>query len=77
MLMFPLVLSRRIVSTLDHAAKANTSPWFFKELPEPTSEPKELRACADESRADEDVTIEAVWIYVNTTCGYCLFFVGI
>ncbi len=40
-------------------------PWFFKKLPSLTSDPIELRACADDNRADEDVAIKSVEIYVQ------------
>ena len=43
----------------------NTFPWFFKELTERTSDPIELRVCADDTRANEDVAIELVEIYVQ------------
>ena len=38
----------------------NTFPWFFKELPDPTSDPVELRVCEDDTRADEDVAVDFV-----------------
>ena len=41
-------------------------PWFCKELPEPTTDNIELRACRDAPRSnDEDVGLEMVEIYVQ------------
>ena len=39
--------------------------WFCKDLPQPTTDDIEFRVCADEARANEDVYIEDVEIYVQ------------
>ena len=40
-------------------------PWFCKQLPEATTDDIELRLCADEVFANEDVLLESVEIYVQ------------
>ena len=39
--------------------------WFCKDLPQSTTDDIEFRLCTDQSRADEDVYIEDVEIYVQ------------
>ena len=39
--------------------------WFCKDLPQPTTDDIEFRLCADEVRANEDVYIEHVEIFVQ------------
>ena len=43
----------------------NSPPWFCKQLPNSTSEPIELRVCRDQGRSNEDIAIEAIYIYVQ------------
>ena len=43
----------------------NTRPWFLKELSPPTSDDIEMRVCRDESRANEDIAMSSVEIYVE------------
>ena len=43
----------------------NTPPWFFKELSSSTSDDIEMRVCRDESRANEDIAMSSVEIYVQ------------
>ena len=43
----------------------NNPPWFCKTLPQPTTDDIEVRICADEALANEDVTVEMIEIYVN------------
>ena len=45
----------------------NNPPWFYKQLPAPTSEPIELRVCLDQSTSNENIALEAINIYV---CNY-------
>ena len=40
-------------------------PWFCKELPEPTTDDLEFRLCGDESRNNEDITIDLVELYIQ------------
>ena len=43
----------------------NTPPWFFKQLPQPTTEDIEMRVCRDEDSDNEDILIEIVEIYAQ------------
>ena len=36
----------------------NDPPWFFKQLPQPTTDEVELRACRNQERSNEDTRIE-------------------
>ena len=53
------------VGCLDGAEECSEEAnWFYKALPLPTDDDIEFRLCTDQSRADEDVYIEVVEIYV-------------
>lgn len=43
----------------------NNPPWFYKELPQPTTDDIEMRLCTDQGRGDEDSVVEIVDIYVQ------------
>ena len=43
----------------------NSTPWFLKELSCPTTDPIEMRLCADQTRDDEDITFEKLELYVQ------------
>jgi hypothetical protein len=43
----------------------NAPPWFYKQLPQPTTDDIEMRVCTDEERSTEDVAIEVIDIYVQ------------
>ena len=43
----------------------NNPPWFCKQLPQPTSDDIEMRACVNQPHTNEDVAIETVQIYVQ------------
>ena len=43
----------------------NDPPWFYKQLPQPTTDNIEMRVCKDENVSNEDVAIEIVDIYVQ------------
>ena len=43
----------------------NTPPWFYKQLPQPTSDDIEVRVCADQDRNDEDIRIEKIHIFCS------------
>jgi hypothetical protein len=43
----------------------NTPPWFYKQLPQPTTDDIEMRVCTDEPRNTEDIAIEIINIYVQ------------
>ena len=40
-------------------------PWFCKELPGPTTDDLEFRLCGDESRSNEDITIDLAELYIQ------------
>ena len=43
----------------------NTPPWFYKQLPDPTTDDIEMRVCRDEGNDNEDIAIQVVEIYVR------------
>ena len=43
----------------------NNPPWFCKDLPSPTRDDIEARACGDQNQSDEDVPISLVELYVQ------------
>ena len=43
----------------------NNPPWFYKELPEPTTDDIEMRVCTDQASVNEDIAIEKIDIYVQ------------
>jgi len=43
----------------------NSPPWFCKELPQPTTDDIEVRVCTDERFSNEDITIEAIELYIQ------------
>ena len=43
----------------------NRANWFCKDLPQSTTDDIEFRLCTDQSRADEDVYIEDIEIYIQ------------
>ena len=43
----------------------NNPPWFYKQLPQPTTDDIEMRACRDEDASNEDIAIEMVEIYIQ------------
>ncbi len=43
----------------------NNPPWFTKTLSSVTSDDLELRVCRDEVRANEDVGLKSVELYVQ------------
>ena len=43
----------------------NNPPWFYQQLPQPTTENIEMRVCKDEDVSNEDVAIEFVEIFVQ------------
>ena len=43
----------------------NNPPWFYKQLPSPTSDTIEMRVCVDENRDNEDIKLPCqVWRYM-------------
>ena len=43
----------------------NNPPWFYKQLPQPTSDDIEMRVCRDEEVGNENVPIEIIELYVQ------------
>ena len=43
----------------------NNPPWFYKQLPQHTTDNIEMRVCKDEDASNEDVAIEIVEIYIQ------------
>jgi hypothetical protein len=43
----------------------NTPPWFYKQLPQSTTDDIEMRVCTDELRSTEDIAIEIIDIYIQ------------
>ena len=43
----------------------NNPPWFYKQLPQPTTDNIELRVCRNQAREDEDIAIARVEVYVK------------
>ena len=43
----------------------NNPPWFHKQLPSPTGDAIEMRVCSDEERANEDIAMSSVHLFVQ------------
>ena len=43
----------------------NNPPWFYKQLPQPTTDDLEMRVCRNEVVSNEDIALERVEIYVQ------------
>ena len=43
----------------------NNPPWFYKQLPQPTTDDIEMRLCRDEPLTNEDIPVEMIDIYVQ------------
>jgi hypothetical protein len=43
----------------------NTPPWFYKQLPQPTTDDIEMRVCTDEERSTEEIAIQIIDIYIQ------------
>jgi hypothetical protein len=50
---------------LNTCCSFNNPPWFYKQLPQPTTDDIEMRVCRDSETSDEDVAIESVEIYMQ------------
>ena len=50
---------------LNTCCTLNNPTWFYKELPQPTTDDIEMRVCRDQGIADEDIRIEMIGIYVH------------
>ncbi len=47
------------------AAEVNTPPWFYRQLPQPTTDDIEMRVCRNEDSQYEDIAIEIIDFYVQ------------
>ena len=43
----------------------NNPPWFYKQLPQPTTDDIEMRLCRDEDHGNEDVFIQIAEVYIQ------------
>ena len=50
---------------LNTCCSLNNPPWFYKQLPQPTTDDIEMRICRSSDTRDEDIAIEMVEIYVQ------------
>jgi phage gp36-like protein len=50
---------------LNTCCSFNNPPWFYKQLPQPTTDDVEMRVCRNSPSHNEDVAIESVEIYVQ------------
>ena len=50
---------------LNDCCSFNDPPWFYKQLPQPTTDSIEMRVCRDEGSSNEDIAIEMIEIYVQ------------
>ena len=50
---------------LNTCCSFNNPPWFYKQLPQPTTDDIEMRVCRDEDASNEDIAIEMVEIYIR------------
>jgi hypothetical protein len=42
----------------------NNPPWFYRQLPQPTTDDIEMRACRDQEASNEDIAVESVETYI-------------
>ena len=50
---------------LNSCCSLNNPPWFYKQLPQPTTDDIEMRVCRDQVVSDESVTIDMIEIYIQ------------
>ena len=43
----------------------NNPPWFYRQLPRPTTDDIDMRVCRDQLRSDEDIEIQVIEVYVQ------------
>jgi hypothetical protein len=49
----------------NYCCSFNNPPWFYKQLPQPTTDDIEIRVCRSDTSQQEDIAIEIVQIYVQ------------
>ena len=50
---------------LNDCCTFNNPPWFYKQLPQSTTDSIEMRVCRDQDTGNEDIAIELIEIYVQ------------
>ena len=50
---------------LNACCSFNNPPWFYKELPQSTTDDIEMRVCKDQDAINEDIAVEVISIYVQ------------
>ena len=50
---------------LNACCSFNNPPWFYKELPQSTTDDIEMRVCKDQDAINEDIAVEMISIYVQ------------
>ena len=50
---------------LNTCCSFNNPPWFYKELPQPTTDDIEMRVCRNQPANDEDIAIDIIEVYVQ------------
>ena len=50
---------------LNTCCSLNNPPWFYRQLPQPTTDDIEMRVCRDEAKSNEDIAIEMFDIYIQ------------
>ena len=50
---------------LNTCCSSNNPPWFYKQLPQPTTDDIEMRVCRNETESNEDIVIEMFDIYIQ------------
>ena len=60
------------LGAFEHICTFNNPPWFYMELPEPTTDDIEMRMCKDSGSTNEDIAIENN-NYVSITNYFCRF----
>ena len=50
---------------LNACCSFNNPPWFYKELPQSTTDDIEMRVCKDQDAINEEIAVELTSIYVQ------------
>ena len=59
---------------LNTCCRFNNPPWFYKELPDPTTDDLEMRVCTDQGRVNEDIALANIDIIICAIVGYSYYF---
>ena len=52
-------------TTLNTCCSFNNPPWFYRELPQPTTDEIRMNLCRNEYRNNEDIEVQIVQIYIQ------------